>query len=230
MQVTSNPVQSGFFRDFLPLLANEGRGAFALEISVQLQRLDDAGRQGLWDTWLKRYLDLRLVGLPVAFLSESGLEAFFWRLHSFEKHAFGGHEFALKAMKSDVQGMAVTVEHVAVALGGSETQLIERFKQLWQANQNVLGVLKDNATRPLAVRKDLAVDWPNLKARIDDLRTRPGGEVAADLVMAHRIRGGIHQELPVGDHFELERLFVLLMRVALATFVEVRRRSDESGS
>jgi hypothetical protein len=166
----------------------------------------------------------------VAFLSESGLEAFFWRLHSFEKHAFGGHEFALKAMKSDVQGMAVTVEHVAVALGGSETQLIERFKQLWQANQNVLGVLKDNATRPLAVRKDLAVDWPNLKARIDDLRTRPGGEVAADLVMAHRIRGGIHQELPVGDHFELERLFVLLMRVALATFVEVRRRSDESGS
>jgi len=43
----------------------------------------------------------------VDFLSDQQLEAFFWRLRSFEDHLFRGNEFALQGMKSDVEGMAV---------------------------------------------------------------------------------------------------------------------------
>jgi hypothetical protein len=157
----------------------------------------------------------------VEFLAEKGLEAFFWRLRSFEEHAFHGNAFALEAMQSDLQGMAICVEHVVAALGGTETQLYEKFKQLWR-DPGVSGLLR--TSRQLAAQARLANDWDALKNQIEALRREPGGEIAADLVMAHRIRGGVHAALPEDDQFELERLFVTLMRAALSTFVEVLRR------
>jgi len=48
--------------------------------------------------------------------------------------------------------------------------------------------------------------------------------IAADLAMAHRIRGGVHHTFPETDQFELEQAFVALMRAAALTFAEVRRR------
>jgi hypothetical protein len=66
-------------------------------------------------------------------------------------------------------------------------------------------------------------NWPALKAQIEALRKEIGGIIAADLVMAHGIRGGIHTILPEDDQFELEALFLTLMRAAVLTFVEVRR-------
>jgi hypothetical protein len=119
--------------------------------------------------------------------------------------------------------MAVVVEHMATALGSNRDQLYEQFKQLWR-EPNVLAILKRGYVSPLARQSRLADDWPALKAKIDALRTEPGGEIAADLVMAHRIRGGVHTHLPEDDHLELEALFTGLMRAALLTFVEVRRR------
>lgn len=159
----------------------------------------------------------------VEFLASKGLEAFFWRLKSFEDHALRGNEFAIEGMKSDIQGMAVVVEHLATALGSNRDQLYEQFKQLWQ-EPNVLAILKRGDVSPLARQSRLAEDWPALKAKIDVLRAEPGGEIAADLVMAHRIRGGVHTHLPEEDHFELEALFTGLMRAALLTFVEVQPR------
>lgn len=157
----------------------------------------------------------------VNFLATEGLEAFFWRLNSFENHALRGNEFALEGMKSDVQGMAIAVEHIAVALGGTETQLYEKFKQLWR-DPGVLKILKRGDVAPLARTSKWAEDWPALKDKINALRGEPGGQVAADLVMAHRIRGGVHTGLSEDDHFSLEELFIGLMRAALHTFVEVR--------
>jgi hypothetical protein len=97
---------------------------------------------------------------------------------------------------------------------------------------DVLGILKRGDVSPLARQKSLAQDWPALKTKIDSLRAKPGGDIAADLVLAHRIRGGVHEALPEEDHFELEALFTGLMRAALLTFVEVQRRknSDERTS
>jgi hypothetical protein len=158
----------------------------------------------------------------VDFLASEGLEAFFWRLRSFEDHALRGNEFAIEGMKSDIQGMAVVVEHVAATLGATETQLYEKYKQLWRA-PDVLSILRRGDVAPLARQSRLAEDWPALKAKIDSLRNEPGGEIAADLVMAHRIRGGVHTILPEDDHFELEALFTGLMRAALLSFMEVRR-------
>lgn len=157
----------------------------------------------------------------VHFLATEGQEAFFWRLKSFEDHDLRGNEFAIEGMRSDIQGMAIAVEHIAVALGGTATQLHEKFKQLWR-DPNVLRILKRSDVAPLARAARLAEDWPALKARINALCGEPGGQVAADLVMAHRIRGGVHTTLPEDDHLELESLFVGLMRAALRTFVEVR--------
>ncbi len=156
------------------------------------------------------------------FLANEGLSAFFWRLKSFEDHVFRGNEFALEGMKSDLQGMAVAVEHVVAALGGTETQLYEKFKQVWK-NPDVLGILKRGDVSPLARQERLAQNWPALKTQIDALRNEVGGTAAAELVMAHRIRGGVHKILPEDDQFELEALFLTLMRAAVLTFVEVRR-------
>lgn len=162
----------------------------------------------------------------VKFLAQNGLEAFFWRLNSFEHHAFRGNEFALEGMRSDLQGMAVAVEHVAVALGATATQLYEKFKQLWR-DPDVLAILKRDDVAILARQARLLSEWPVLKSKIDALRSEKGGKAAADLVMAHRIRGGVHTMLSEGDQFELESLMVTLMRAAVLTFVEVRKSKPQ---
>lgn len=162
----------------------------------------------------------------VDFLAKEGLEAFFWRLKSFEEHALRGNEFAIEGMRSDIQGMAIVVEHVAATLGATETQLYEKFKQLWRA-ADTLSILRRVDVSPLARQKRLAEDWPVLKAKIEALRTEPGGDTAADLVMAHRIRGGVHALLPEDGQFELEALFTGLMRSALLTFIEVRGSASQ---
>jgi hypothetical protein len=185
----------------------KGRVSMTLKASLKSQNNTD--------------LDNATIDAFVNFLATKGLEAFFWRLNSFEAHAFHGNEFALEGMKSDLQGMAIAVEHVCVALGANETQLYEKFKQLWH-DPDVLTLLKRGDVFPLARQERLARDWPALKAKIEALRNERGGKVVADLVMAHRIRGGVHNLLAEDDQFELEALFVALMRAAALTFAEVQ--------
>jgi hypothetical protein len=159
----------------------------------------------------------------VEFIDSENLHAFFWRLRSFEDHVFRGNRFRLDGMMNDLQGMAVVVEHVARALGGTKTQLYERFKELWR-DPDVIKLLKDNEVTSLARNDKRLQDWPALKCAINNLRSQgPAGAIAADLAMAHRIRGGVHKPLPETDGFELEKLFVGLMRATVMTFANVRR-------
>jgi hypothetical protein len=137
-----------------------------------------------------------------------------------------GNEFAIEGMKSDIQGMAVVVEHAAAALGATETQLFMKHRQLWR-DPDVAAILNRGDVDQLMRQIRLAEDWPALKAKIDGLRSEAGGAMAADLVMAHRVRAGVHKILPEDDHFELEALFLGLMRAALVTFVEVRQRAPK---
>lgn len=212
-----------------------------VEIRDRVEHASTRGRpilDEIWPNWSEREKDRVRLTLKAAlkqqdtndvseadidafvnFLEERGLEAFFWRLNSFESHAFRGNEFALEGMKSDLQGMAVAVEHVAGALGGTETQLYEKFKQLWR-NPNVLRLLKRVDISSLARQKR---NWAEFKVQLEALRQEQGGKTAADLVLAYRIRGGVHTTLPEDDQFELQGLFVALMRAAVLTFVEVRR-------
>ena len=66
MHVVENPVESGFFRDFLPPLPDAVRAALAQGMDRYLERMDPAEIEKLWHAWLARYIDLRLVGIPAA--------------------------------------------------------------------------------------------------------------------------------------------------------------------
>jgi hypothetical protein len=158
----------------------------------------------------------------VEFLAKEGQEAFFWRLKSFEEHALRGNEFAIEGMKSDVQGMAVVVEQITAALGGTGRQLFQKFRQLWRDSQ-VLTLLDRSDVSNLQKQFTFPGNWVAQKAAFQALRAEPSGDVVADLVVAHRIRASVHDPLPEHDHFELESFFVCLMRTALLTFLEVRR-------
>lgn len=81
MHVIPNPVESGFFRDFLPLLPDAVRGSLAIGMGNDLKRMNDAERQTLWNTWLRNYLDLRLVGVPVALSTAETQHMLEWCLH-----------------------------------------------------------------------------------------------------------------------------------------------------
>jgi hypothetical protein len=81
MTVIDDPVESGFFRDFLPLLPDFVRGALARGIGNHLQKIDDKRRLWVWETWLRRYLDSRLIGVPVALSLDETKCMLEWCLH-----------------------------------------------------------------------------------------------------------------------------------------------------
>jgi len=153
------------------------------------------------------------------FLIEQGLESFYWRLLSFEDQVFRGNEFSFGGMRSDLQGLAIAVEHVIRKLGGVKGQLLEMFKQLW-LRRDVADLL---AIHAWAARKGADVlSWDDFKRKLDEIRNgSPAGRVVADLLMAQRIRGTVHFSLPLNDDFEVEQLFVGLIRTAYETYVEV---------
>lgn len=66
MKVIADPVESGFFRDFLPLVHLEVRSAMANWMGEYLKSFDAEGRRQKWASWLERYVDLRLIGIPIA--------------------------------------------------------------------------------------------------------------------------------------------------------------------
>lgn len=248
------PLVAGAYKEFLGYCVLLTRRIGALSFAELRDRVGAAGGgrnkpvlDAIWPDWTaqeKERVSLTLqseftgksatvtqadISAFVDFLSNEGLEAFFWRLRSFEEHALCGNEFAIGGMKSDVEGMAVVVEHAAAALGATETQLFKKYRQLWR-DPEVAAILKRGDVDQLMRQIRLAEDWPALKARIDALRSEAGGAIAADLVMAHRVRAGVHRILPEDDHFELEALFVGLMRAALMTFVEARRPAPKPGA
>jgi len=65
MRVIKNPVDSGFFRDFLPRLPEKVRGSLAQGMGDFLEASPEKALE-LWNLWLKEYLDSRLVGVPIA--------------------------------------------------------------------------------------------------------------------------------------------------------------------
>jgi hypothetical protein len=158
------------------------------------------------------------------FLEDERQDAFFLRLASFENNAFDSDAPSpMTGMESDLQGMAVAVEHAVRVMGGTRDQLYEMFKQLW-AGTAVEPLLKQTAQ--LARNAALMQNWPALKAQIAALAA--GGEahaVAATLVTAHRLRGAVHVPLPEDDQLELERLFVALMSAAAMTHAHLGRQA-----
>ena len=154
------------------------------------------------------------------FVKDQYQDAIFLRLESFERHAFEETDAPIAGMASDLQGMAVAVEHAVRAMGGTKAQLFQMFRQLWRGSP-VSTRLRQN--KKLA--EQASQPWPTLKTKIDSLRsTGPAEAVAADLIMAHRLRAAVHKQLPEEDQFEVEKLVVILLRAAALTHAHVNRQ------
>jgi hypothetical protein len=80
-RIIPNPVESRFFREFLPLLPERVRASLAIGMGNFLASTPpDKGRK-IWNLWLREYLDLRLVGVPVALSTEETKAMAEWCLH-----------------------------------------------------------------------------------------------------------------------------------------------------
>ena len=134
-------------------------------------------------------------------------------------------EMSMAGMLSDIQGTAVAVEHAVRAMGGTKTQLFQMFRQLW-SDPHVSRLLQKH--KQLAEQKVTLSQWSQFKTKIDDLRNAgAAGAIAGDLIMAHRLRASVHHSLPEDDQFELEMLFVNLLRAAATTHAHVARTKAE---
>jgi SIR2-like domain/Domain of unknown function (DUF4020) len=81
MSVIPNPVKAGFFRDFLPLLPEIVRGSLNRGIGRFLESFTPRKAEEIWNVWLKEYLDLRLIGVPVALSVEETKAIAHWCLY-----------------------------------------------------------------------------------------------------------------------------------------------------
>ena len=135
----------------------------------------------------------------------------------------------MAGMHSDVQGMAVVIEHIMRTLGGTKKDLYELFKELW-SDRAVTALLRDGKIFPLSLRPRQE-DWKSYMRHIDALRQgSPEERVVADLVLASRLRGDVHRKLPESDLWALEDLFATLIRAAVRTFAQVRAQLDRRPS
>ena len=151
------------------------------------------------------------------FLIDQQQDAVFLRLESFERHAFDDVDMPLSGMRTDLQGLAVAAEQAMRAMGGDKGQLYEMFKAAWT------GTAID---APLKSADGLARQ-ANRPGALAELRTMaasgPVGHLVADLVTAHRLRGGVHHGLTEDDQMELERLVVVVLRAIARTHAHLER-------
>lgn len=182
----------------------------------------------IWPNWAKEQIDrlVRTLKTPDLtsdqlktfgeFLQASHQDAIFHRLRSFESHAFEYGHARLAGMHSDLQRMSVAVEQAVRAMGGQGAQLAHMFRSLWDGT-DVGRLLKKN--------KKLLEQGKPPEDLLDDINAlgKEGGasEVAADLILAARIRGAVHHALQISNQLELERLLVRVLRAAALTHAHV---------
>jgi hypothetical protein len=171
------------------------------------------------------------------FISDNGLESFFWQLNSFEEHALRGNNFRDSGMHSAIQGMAIVVEHVARCLTKSvegasvrgKDDLLVHYKVIFKRTAAVVNMLKNNIVIGIARKKlETLEDWKALLGHLQKLRSGDSDSaIVADLVAARCVRGAAHYKFPNAGHFEMEGLFVALMRAAFFCFIENKKTNPD---
>lgn len=181
---------------------------YARRVLVSYRREGSLLRADFSDALVDRFLD---------FVEAEGLHGFYWRMESFHRHSFEGNDHSVEGLKGDVQGMAVIVEHIASALGGTRLQLSEKFKQLWDGDPVMRRLLRDNAVMRVGDGRGIDLDWFEARNVLDLPE-----QIAADLAMTYAIRGGAHHAIEEENPLKLERLMLILLRAAVRTFAQVR--------
>lgn len=159
------------------------------------------------------------------FVEANGLFEFYWRWKSLNERAFSGDHRHLAGLKSDLQGMALSVEHIVQALlmgnvTHPKTTLFEKFKQVWPASSSVGKLLKSNDYRGIAYKPSVVdLDWFNSKQG-QALEV----QIASDLAICHAVRGNAHHQISEHNQLRLERMSLILLRGVMRAFLEAARR------
>jgi hypothetical protein len=159
------------------------------------------------------------------FVEANGLEEFYWHWRAFNERAFSVDPNRLVGMRSHLQGMALSVEHIAGALlvgrvDRPRQQLYEKFKQIWPSNSEVNNLLLDNMYRNVAFQKGVIdLDWFESKQGLGE-----AVEVASDLAICHAIRGNAHQQISETNQLRLERMSLILLRGVMRAYIASTER------
>ncbi|GAB4147727.1 MAG: hypothetical protein Tsb0016_18480 [Sphingomonadales bacterium] len=165
------------------------------------------------DALIDRFLD---------FIEKNSLHGFYWRLESFNHHAFKGNNYSIEALKGDIQGMALVLEHITSALGATKPQLRDKFKELWKDHPDVVKCLKNNHVISVGNGKIIDLDW------FEEYQiSSPVAETCADLAISYAIRGGAHRSILENNPLRLERMMLILLRATLKTFRAATKDNDD---
>lgn len=159
------------------------------------------------------------------FVEGNDLYEFYWRWRSLNERAFSGDSRHLAGLKSDLQGMALSVEHIvqAMLVGNVQfpkTQLYEKFKQIWPAATSVGKLLKSDEYRRISqLSAAIDLDWFNSKQS-----GTLAAQIASDLAICQAIRGNAHHQISEENQLRLERMSLILLRGVVQAFLEARSR------
>lgn len=153
------------------------------------------------------------------FVEANDVLEFYWRWRSMNERAFSGDANLMAGLKSDLQGMALSIEHLTGAMlkphvNHLKPTLFEKFKQLWNSSTNVGKLLRENKYRQVAFANEaIDLDWHSE-------RNDQGGaaRIAGDLTICHAIRGNAHFKLNEENQLRVERMSVILLRGVMFAF------------
>jgi hypothetical protein len=159
------------------------------------------------------------------FVENNDLFEFYWRWKSLNERAFSGESRHLVGLKSDLQGMALSVEHIVHALLKGNVQhrrttLYEKFKQVWPTETPVAKLLKSSEFRDVSQKPEVIdLDW------FDTKQSEPVSvQIASDLAICSAIRGNAHHQVSEHNQLRLERMSLILLRGAMRAFIEADGR------
>jgi len=200
----------GYFKPILDQIWTDWRAEqrdYLRRILVSMSRPDTRVQAPFTGELIDRFLD---------FIEANNLHSLYWLMESIHRHAFEGNDHSLEGLKADVQGMAVALEHIALALGATRQQLRDKFKELWAGDAAVLKGLKDNNLMKVGNGTGIDMAWYDAKQGQGRVR-----EICADLAISYAIRGGAHRIIDEDNPLSLERMSLILLRAAVRTFEAV---------
>lgn len=152
-------------------------------------------------------------------VEERDLFDFYWRWKSLNERAFSSDLNYMAGLRSDLQGMALSVEHLVDAMleglfSHPKRQLIDKFKQLWPRDTAVGKLLKSQEFASQA-RAEQTIDlaWHEQKQH-GEVAER----IASDLTICHAIRGSAHYRLSENNQLLVEKMSIILLRGVVEAF------------
>lgn len=163
------------------------------------------------------------------FVEASDLLEFYWRWRSLNERAFSGDLNHMAGLRSDLQGMALTIEHLVDAMlvgkvSHPKPQLFEKFKQLWPPSTEVGRLLRLNSYRKVAFDSgSIDLDW---HTRTEG--TSEAESIASDLAICHAVRGNAHSRIDESNQLRIERMSLIMLRGVMHAFRQSRMGADNS--